>query len=194
MRFIALFYFCLLGISGFTQNKSSFSLNQVNGQVHINIVISSGNLCNGIKVFRSTDSLNFNQIGFIPGYCGNLLETVSYNYTDTDPIKNQISYYKLELGLESSNIQSILVVDLSKGKYKVWPNPIQESGILYFENDQQKEAIISLFSLKGNLVKQIITTTSSVQINSGLLQSGTYVFSIEKNNEQPIIGKLIIGN
>lgn len=193
MKHIALFFFITLGFISSSQLKSSFSLEHINHQVLINITINSGNLCNGIKILRSTDSINFDHIGTIPGYCGNLNETVSYSYNDLDPVKNQKSYYQLELvGLETTKIQSILVIDLTKSHTKIWPHPISDVSRLYFENKGQEDIILKIFSLSGELVQEQFSQNSFIDITASSLNNGIYIYQLYRDNIPEASGKLII--
>jgi len=54
-------------------------------QVFISCTIGSGNVCNGIEIWRSMDSINFNIVGDIPGICGSLAEPVNYYFIDENP-------------------------------------------------------------------------------------------------------------
>lgn len=77
---------------------NTFSATETNGQVYLNWIIASGNTCDGVRVYRSADGIEYNQIGDIGGICGSPYSAVSYEFWDTMPLLNRISYYKLELG------------------------------------------------------------------------------------------------
>src|SRR5687768_12462136 len=73
-----------------------FSLSESNGQVALDWQIVAGSTCNGIQIYRSTDAVQYSQIGNIAGICGSITEAVNYFFTDTTPVKNAINYYYLE--------------------------------------------------------------------------------------------------
>ncbi len=80
----------------------NFSLFENNGKVYLNWSIVSGSTCNGIQIYRSTDSVMFTQVGNIPGICGSSSSAISYNFIDDNPVKNKVNYYRLELGNNGS--------------------------------------------------------------------------------------------
>ena len=73
------------------------SIDYSQGNVLLAWTIKSGSVCNGIQIYRSTDSLNFVIIENIDGACGDLASSVTYTYTDSEPINNKINYFKFEL-------------------------------------------------------------------------------------------------
>ena len=98
-------FFLIIGSNSLAQQNSilgSFYLFESNAKIYLNWSIVSGSTCNGIKIFRSIDSLNFYEIGKIEGICGNISAEQFYNFIDENPVKNKINFYKLELGNSGS--------------------------------------------------------------------------------------------
>ena len=81
---------CGLSISQTILDDFALDLNQ--GKVLLAWTIKSGNVCNGIQIYRSPteDSLNFELIEDIQGVCGDLSSPVTYTFTDEHPKQNQI--------------------------------------------------------------------------------------------------------
>ncbi|UKN03220.1 T9SS type A sorting domain-containing protein [Paracrocinitomix mangrovi] len=194
MRIVVFISFLLLtGISYSQSLKSTFKINQLNGEVHLSLTIHSGNTCNGLTIYRSKDSLNFESIGVIDGYCGSLTESITYNFTDENPIVNQVSYYRFELmGLESSEIKSIKVIDLEGKNFKIWPNPISDTATIYFNNDLQKEIAFNVYDLSGKLVYSLNTSSSEIPIDTSEFVNGTFIFVIRDEDKEVAKGKFIV--
>ncbi len=90
-----------------------FTATEVNDDIVLNWTIEQGSTCNGIDITRSSDSLNFILIGDIEGICGDQEKSIPYTFVDENPIRNQINYYRLELGsVGSSDIISIKYIYL----------------------------------------------------------------------------------
>ena len=184
----------MVGNSYSQSNKTSFSLDQINGEVLVTVQIHSGNFCNGIQLLRSADSINFEVVGTIQGYCGNISETVTYNFTDSEPITNQKSYYQANLvGLESTEIKSILVLDFDGEPFKLTSNPVTQTSTLYFNNAPNKEVTLQLVSTEGKVAYTATGTDNYFDINATDYQNGLYIFSvIDSDNKVLANGKVLI--
>jgi len=76
----------------------NFKVFETNGQVLLNWQIVQGSTCFGIGILQSTNQLDFTEIGHIPGVCGASNDPLGYQFIDSNPIKNQFNYYRLNLG------------------------------------------------------------------------------------------------
>jgi len=171
-----------------------YNVFETGGKVYISCTISSGNTCNGIDVFRSEDSLAFNNIGNIAGICGSSGSPVTYDFVDAYPIKNKRMYYKLELGgFGYTSIVSILIIDTEEFGFQVRPNPANEKTIIFFENDSQDEFEINLYNSLGKSLFYQTGTTNQFSLNTASLANGLYFFSIGKSlGQNKIVGKLVV--
>lgn len=198
MKTFILFLIALIGLipDFFAQTEilEQFYLDQVNGRVRLNWSIKSGNTCNGIDIERSEDSLYFQKTGDIEGTCGSSISVISYSFTDENPILNKKSYYRLKLGGSSySQILSIEVIDVSANNYLLRPNPISESGQLYFKNDNHAEFDFIIYNQNGEEISRLRTTENLIIIKADDFLTGLYFFhllSIE--NKTDIKGKIQI--
>ncbi|MDN5350278.1 MAG: hypothetical protein PWQ54_1674 [Bacteroidales bacterium] len=158
---------------------NTFSATEANGKVYLNWVIASGNTCDGVRVFRSADGINFDQIGEISGICGSPYSAVSYEFWDTLPLLNTTSYYKLELGnLGFSLVESLKVFDFSVKNYQIIPHPFARGGTIAFENPSFEIARIRIFNLNGRLMWEDEQNGREFQISAGSLKAGLYLFEI----------------
>lgn len=167
---------------------------QFEGKVQMSWVIQSGNTCDGIRVFRSQDGINYEQIGSIPGICGSPYASIAYDFTDTSPLLNQLNYYKLELGnLGFSRVARMFVVDLTQKAYLIIPHPAVGTTKIFIDNPLQKEYELVLRDAGGKIVGTTTTNTSYFELYVNDLTNGMYIFSISNEGEQKIInGKLVV--
>ena len=182
---VKLFGTILFVLSSFVtqaQNENVISgptASELNGKVLLTWAIKQGFTCNGIQVLRSTDSVTFTQIGSINGVCGSTLEEVPYEYTDTDPVKNTVNYYRLHLGgVGFSKIVSVDVIDISDNSYLIRPNPISDSSELHFKNDASNLVDIRIFNEMGIKVKEVTTGDAMIYLSKSDFASGTYIFIV----------------
>lgn len=86
-----LFFLCFISSTLFAVGQDPtlnyFNANSTSNSVLLTWEIKGGNTCNGIAIFRSTDGINFQQIGQVDGLCGSTDFAVAYSYTDLSPEK-----------------------------------------------------------------------------------------------------------
>ena len=190
-------FFSIAATKVFAQHNpilDNFSIFENNGKVFLNWTITSGSTCNGIQIYRSTDSTNFIQVGDIAGVCGSSSSPTPYNFTDDNPIKNSINCYRLELGGNgSSQILSVEIIDIASGGFQIRPNPIITDAKIYFDNNKKEEHHFTLYNMSGIAFLTTTTKESFFQLNATLLQSGIYFFTISTNENLPTAqGKLLV--
>jgi hypothetical protein len=171
-----------------------FSVYESNGKVYLNWVISAGSTCNGTKILRSTDTLNFTEIGSITGVCGNITTPQPYSFTDENPVKNAFNFYKLLLGENGkSGIISIEVINIGPAVYQVRPQPVTNISRLYFSNPQQQQFELRVYNLSGKLVLSQYTTNKFFELSSNLSGNGLFVFIIRSQDNKSLIqGRFLV--
>jgi hypothetical protein len=172
----------------------SFSANDNNGEVYLSWSIVAGSTCNGISILRAGDGIDFKEIGNIAGVCGSSSSEVNYSFTDTNPLKNAVNYYRLELGFSNfSQIISIEIIDIESNGYQVRPNPSTDFSTIYFENSKRQEYQFELHNLAGMQVMSSLTKDDFIQVNSSILGSGVYFFKISLPANLPKVkGKMMV--
>lgn len=194
---IVSFLFCILS-KGHTQETSldRFTASEINGRVYLEWIISAGNTCQGIRILRSTDSINFIQIGDIGGVCGNINTPQGYDFTDDNPIKNKINYYRLELGgIGLSKIISVEIIDLQSGGYQVRPNPVTSKSVIHFSNPGKRPCQLNIYSISGHEIFHKEVFDNSFHLFKGDLQTGFYLFTITTMEGTRIVnGKFLVMN
>lgn len=195
--FFNLGFICLINMT-FAQESilEKFSGEEFNNKVILSWTVKSGSTCNGIRMFRSSDSLVYSEIGDIQGICGNLGYSVDYNYTDDQPVKNKVNYYRLDLGgVELTYSLSVEVIDVGKQNYFLKTNPIVDQSELHFNNSSNKSAQLFIYSSNGVLVKIMHTQEEVFTIDATTLPSSLYYFRLSiENNELPITGKFQVNH
>jgi len=107
------------------------------------------------------------------------------------PIKNTLSYYRLELGISNfSKTISVSIVDKNEAGYQVRPNPIRDRGTIYFDNPGAESWEFSLFSVSGTLLYKSTTSADFVEVNVYDIPSGL-VFFLLSSSQKNIKGKII---
>jgi hypothetical protein len=157
---------------------SRFSGEETSGLVYLRWQMIAGNVCNGIDLLRSKDSIQFEYIGHIPGNCGSISEPVNFEFTDAQPIQNSHNYYQLVLGSTGhSQIIKIDVIGLGEDGSKVVPNPIVSEGSIYFRNQNNQEHSLMIFNQYGQLVHENVISKDYFEIPL-FLESARYVYLI----------------
>lgn len=173
----------------------NINLIKSNNKVLLNWTISSGSTCNGIKIYRTIDSLKFLEIAEIGGVCGSFTTAVSYSFTDYNAIKNHINYYKLQLGNNGfSKILAVEIIEMESG-YQVRPNPIVGNGIIYFSNHGKQTMQLNLYNNIGTIALIGTTNEDYFDINVTTLPNGIYFFTISNAlYSKQIQGKILVNH
>ncbi len=192
-------YIELKGIKAFYNNSGSYSENYLrsgpsaplpislqlfnaaykNGQVAINWITASETNNNYFTICKSTDAINFVDIGTIAG-AGNSNQKLYYSFIDYNAFSGS-SYYRLKQTdydgrFEYSNIVSVNCFDEIIGDIKVYPNPV--SDVLSIEVADNKEDInFEIINAMGTVVYNGSLLHKAI-INTSYFASGTYVLKI----------------
>lgn len=171
---------------GFSQHNpilENFSVREVSGDVFLSWTIVSGNTCNGIRIYRSVDGVQFSEIGDIAGVCGSTSSPTPYDFLDSNPTKNSLNYYRLELGSNgSSEILVLEVIDIQNGGYKIRPNPVSTSAKIYFDNDNNVLHFLSLYNLNGQFIASLKSEDDYFDFDASQFMPGLYFFHIFNEN------------
>ncbi|TVR85630.1 MAG: T9SS C-terminal target domain-containing protein [Saprospirales bacterium] len=177
-----------------TPSLDKFDIFLYEGQVFIELIISSGNTCNGIRYYRSTDGENYQMIGQVTGICGSPYFPVGYDFTDHEPVINATNFYKVEFGgFGFSKPVPVKVFDLENSGSRVVPNPVNTSATIYFDNPGEVRHQLFLNDVAGRTVLETEASGDSFELDLQSLTAGVYVykiFAIEEPNRS-IQGQLI---
>lgn len=172
----------------------SFDATAINGKVQLSWQIIAGSTCDGIRIFHSTDSINYTQVGEIIGVCGSFTEPVNYSFTHDMPHQNGRNYYRLQLGtLGKSPTVVVSLVDTKSAGYQIRPHPVNGAAMLYFENPNQQPHTLTVYNISGRQVEKYYTSTNAFYIQPEGAANGLYLFTIADDKENiKLKGKLLI--
>lgn len=172
---------------------SDFLAVQQGEEIYLRWTIKSGNTCDGTIIQRSTDSIYFEQIGEISGICGSPNQSITYDFTDMQPEKNSINYYRLELGQYGYTSKvAIDFIILNEDGYSLQPNPVSTRSKLVFENPDNNEVEFCLIDIQGRMAMNMFTTSNQFWIDASMIQSGTYIFKLMTEQKLLTKGKLVV--
>lgn len=186
----------LCSFSAFSQEVEldHFTVFQHDDEVYLSWTISRGSNCNGIGIERSTDNSMFEEIGYIPGICGNANFAQPFSFIDPAPAGNYVNYYRLKLGLQGySDTTSIEFLKITDQGFRIYPNPATDQTEVVFQNQRSETHELEIFSLTGRLVHRITTIQNTIPIDTHSFSPGYYLIRLtNSNNQQTFTEKLII--
>lgn len=191
---IALFIVCYRGMFSQTVTLSSFKILTDDKKVYLDWVLASGSTCNGMKIFRSLDTINFVEIGDIAGVCGSSSAPVSYDFTDEAPLINQTMYYKIRLGFSQFSETKTIYLKSNLGMNTlVKPNPTKGEVEVEFTNNTNSSFNFKLFSSNGTLVySQEDIKGNSIKLNVSTFAVGQYSFLLINTDGDKYDGKIVL--
>ncbi|RYY12731.1 MAG: T9SS type A sorting domain-containing protein [Chitinophagaceae bacterium] len=129
----------------------------------------------GFSIERSENGVNWTAIGLRAAN-----SQKAYSFTDQRPFSG-INYYRLKQmdSTGNSTYSSVINVRMIKDKWSIYPNPAQNN--LWLTGKVGPNTSISIYSISGNLVKQVNATSEQIDISN--LPSSTYILQIVKNGE-----------
>jgi hypothetical protein len=175
--------------------SSNFFALESNGNVLLSWIINEGSTCNGIDIYRATDTLNYTLIGHIPGVCGSHTSAQSFEFKDTEPITNTKVYYKISFGnLGYSNITSIEIISFNHLGVQVRPNPTSGLVRVYFENTQNRNFSLRLFTSMGKEILVQKSTALYFDMDLSEAPAGIYYYTVTETDggQRGATGKLSV--
>lgn len=185
----------LLSLQGFAQSphailKSLSAYKQPKG-ILVRWVIKGGQQCNGTRIYRAGNALQFEEVNHIPGICGNFTDDETYSYFDSLPQPNQYNHYKLELGFQGfTDTVTAFFEDFGKADHFVFSDQQNNTHRILFSNDLNSKAVLRVFDRMGNEVYTETTTSSDFFIRPSGWRAGVYLFRIAGVSEVDIHGKI----
>jgi hypothetical protein len=193
-RYLLLLFLLVSSVLKAQESESLDAINALenNAKVYLRWTMKSGNTCNGIRIYRSLDSTNFNTIGQINGICGSSTESISYDFIDESPTLNAVNYYTIELGsLGFSKVISVEVLDFKSG-ILVRPQPSQANVELVFKNELSDVYSIQIYNLQGKVLLEKSGNSDRFNIDLSYHPNGIYLYKIYNNEKGDLsTGKII---
>ncbi len=176
-----------------TSYLGRFEGSEINNEVQLDWQMLAGSVCQGIDVYRSSDSLNFELVGHISGDCGNISIPVDFEFRDTNPLPNKKNYYQLELGLlGTSHIISVVVTDPGEKGILISPNPAIGNVEIVFNNEQNLYTELEIYNAGGKLVETATTQGDRFFLNTRIFPAGEYLVVLNIEKRMRLTEKLLI--
>lgn len=173
---------------------SRFTASPVAEQVLLDWVIAAGATCDGIGVYRGSDTVGMTLIHFIPGVCGDLARPVTYSYVDSFPLINQINYYRLELGPRVfTSAIAIALLNIGGQGYQFRPHPVTDQARLILAGEIYRNYQIDIYDSRGQRRKSLSFSGNDFYFETRELENGLYYFTLfSKDGKSTQQGKLLI--
>lgn len=170
--------------------RSFSAVKQPNG-VNLKWVIIGGRQCDGTRVFRAGEALQFELIEHIEGICGSQSDDVTYSYFDNSPKSNSYNFYRLEMGLQGfTDTVNVFFEDFGLDRYLLLSETQSQAYRILFSNDLNREATLNIYDISGRAIYQDQTIGNDFQLSSVNWDAGVYVFRISGIAEVDVAGKL----
>jgi hypothetical protein len=181
MKILFLYFSFIFSNYCFSQRIKNFNLYQLSNSVVIKFTLGPGNSCNGWTIYKSLDSIYYNQLYDYPTICGASGSNEEFSYTDNSPALNQINYYKIQLNPgETSPVKRIFLDPQIKATLLAFPNPINnfiENLSLRITGANNIRVVGFLYNQFGNMLHELdlktIADTTAIRVND--LNNGVYV-------------------
>ncbi len=171
----------------------NFNVQLIKDSVRIEFVIRGGFTCTGVRIDRSTDSINFINIYQFAGVCGGTSSDVKYVYTDNNPVVNKTNYYRLDLRAEGlSNIVGVFYRYLGNNDFLIITNPCISNCTLYYYNDEKRKLVVNIFDAAGKKVIDFTTQESTIDFSQFVFSNGVYFFTLTNSNKIIDKGKIVV--
>ena len=189
-------FFCLPHFAVAQQDTifRTFNLSQTDNRVLISFTIRGGVTCSGVKIERSDDGTKYAEVYEFAGVCGSLNTDESYAYTDTQPLINQTSWYRLDLGSLGlySGTRTIRYIQYNSSRLVVFPTPCRDDCEVFFSNPREIEHEAVLYDRSGKTISRKFISENRWKPGTTSLPGGIYFFRILREGEIRHSGKLLI--
>jgi len=181
-------YISLVDYATIPVELTSFSANVVGLGVELNWTTATEVNNQGFEIERSEDGLNFNQVGYVPGF-GTTTEPKSYSYTDQS-VTSETHYYRLkQIDFDGSftysdvaEVEVFLPTVFSLEQN--YPNPFNPSTSIQFSLPVDARVTINIYNLVGENVAGVaasnfVAGTHKVNFDAASMTSGIYFYQLD---------------
>ncbi|MBI5727071.1 MAG: T9SS type A sorting domain-containing protein [Ignavibacteriales bacterium] len=166
---------------------SNFGSKIISGKVNLNWSTATEINNVGFNVQRSSDKLNWKNLGFVEG-AGNSNSTRHYSFIDNNAQVGTY-YYRLK---QTDNDGSVKFYNAIEVKVNTpdnfslnqnYPNPFNPGTTISYAVPMDTKVELNVYSLTGQLVKTLVNQVQtagyySVPFNAGDLSSGLYIYQL----------------
>ncbi len=194
MRLLFFIIFCVIFKNSQANFIESFYIKVNEEKINLEFTIRAGNLCNGIDIFRTTDTLGeYSLIGVIPGVCGNNNQSVKFEFTDENPVLNRVNYYKINFGgIIYEAKSSILFRKVVFNEIFIYPNPSFNKLNWQIENDENKLIEFKFYDMVGNEIYNLKSTENINQIEVSNWKTGVYYITFYNNQDNLVSNRFVV--
>lgn len=176
--------YAFAGIGQIINITSFFRASEANGKTLLSWQIVAGSTCNGIQIYRGTDSTKLIQVGEIFGVCGSVTEPVDYSFLDDKLTENTTYYYRLEFGTQGfSEIIAINIEGIFSGTSQVRPNPITLQGKIFFSKPSNEQYTLTIYNQFGQKLDEQTSNEDFFNVNTLELENGIYTYTISSEKD-----------
>ena len=146
----------------------------------------------GFKVERSTDAINFTDIGWVAGHDNSTQEN-TYNYNDYNVAPDIVYYYRLILVDNNGNQTptDIVQAQLTGGNMfaigPLFPNPASNQSSLNITTSEAKNIDVKLYDIIGQQISDkqydLLPGVNTISFNTQQLAGGPYTIILTADND-----------
>ncbi len=171
---------------------SKFQLTEGDSWVTVDWTMVAGGTCDGTRIMRSENGVDFIPVGMIEGLCGDIVQPVEYRYIDHTAPELATLFYQLELGAaDQSSIQKIELQRLRTVQHRFQPSPVQDAGELVLKVGVNAAVEIHFFDAAGREVHRIMGRGERHPVNVQGWNAGLYFYRVVIDG-QPAQGKFVV--
>lgn len=139
--------------------------------MRISLTLAAGNTCNGIRVFHSGNpEIGFDQLGIIPGICGDSENDSRHSYVHEEPIDFDSNYYYFEFGGQGiSDAVSIFYI----------PNKL-ESSVIHIN---EKQIVVYPSEATSSINNVALYNTTGSLLGMGKRHDKSWILDLNANME-----------
>lgn len=158
-----------------------FDLEEVSNGIQVRWAISGGEQCNGVRVLRSQDQVNFTEIGGIDGICGGNELPTPYQFKDSILPTNTPLYYYLKLGNQGVSDTLAAIFYNPAEEVLIYPHPIQKQSRMVLPKNLDYPIRIRIYNTRGQLVAEV-KIQRELFFRDLNLPTGQFYFELEGNS------------
>jgi hypothetical protein len=167
---------------------ASFTAEAINDEVVLKWQTATETNNQGFEIERSLDNINYNNIGFVPGF-GTTTENKSYNYTDSEVTSGSYTYRLKQIDFDGSfeysqevevEVTAPMVFSLEQN----FPNPFNPTTTIGFGIQNKSNVKITILNAIGEEVAVVLNEEREpgfhqVEFNATNLPSGVYFYQLK---------------
>jgi len=145
----------------------------------------------GFEIERSKDNINFDKIGFVPGF-GTTTEPKSYSYTDSEVSKGKYVYRLKQIDFDglytySDEVNVEVGIPLEFALEQNYPNPFNPSTTIRYSVPQNSMVNIKVYNIVGQEVAELVNEAKpsgkyEINFEANELSSGIYLVKMHSTD------------